>query len=312
MQLVRGLHNVKSQFINGCVATIGNYDGVHLGHQEILNLVKKKSEELKLPSVVVIFEPQPEEFFTGGKSQRLSSLREKILLLRQQGVDKILLLPFNAHFTTITASQFIAEILVKVLHIRHLVIGDDFVFGHKRAGGFSLLQQEAVSGGFQVTMVDSFKIDGVRISSSLIRIALLQGNLDIATKFLGRPYRVSGIVVHGDQLGRNLGFPTANICLKWRELPLAGVYTVKVYDLTPIPLLGISNIGFRPTVSSRQRLFEVYILDFSSDIYGKRATVEFCKRVRDEQKFSSLAELQLQIKKDVVVARELFKTEIMD
>ena len=305
MQIIRGLHNLKSQFINGCIATIGNYDGIHLGHQKVLEIVKKKSAELKLQAVVVIFEPQPEEIFTGDRSMRLSSLREKIILLEHHGIGRVLVLPFNSRFADIAASRFITEILVDSLHVSHLVVGDDFVFGHKREGDFSLLKQAAIAGNFQVTEVASFKIDGVRVSSSLIRVALLQGDLDIAAKFLGRPYTVCGRVVHGDRLGRSLGFPTANIHLKRRELPLEGVYMVKVYGLVQAPLIGVANIGFRPTISGEHKLFEVYILDFSADIYRKRITIEFCKKIRNEKRFDSLAELQLQIEEDVLLARKM-------
>lgn len=307
MKLIRGLHNLTTELIGGSVATIGNYDGVHLGHQEIIDFVKQKSCELKLPSVVVVFEPQPEEFFTGDKSQRLTSIREKILLLKQHGIDMVVLLPFNRHFAAITATQFIGKILVDSLQVRYLVVGDDFVFGHRREGDFSLLEQEAASGKFQVTKMSSFKIDGVRVSSSLIRMALSCANFALAAKFLGRAYGVSGKVVHGMHFGRSLGFPTANIYLRWRELPFTGVYLVRVYDLASQPLFGLVNIGFRPTVSGKQKSFEVYILNFSSDIYRKRITVEFLKKIRDEQKFESVAELKLQIEKDLVVARELLR-----
>src|SRR3990172_3561980 len=305
MQIIRGLHNLKSQFINGCIATIGNYDGIHLGHQKVLEIVKKKSAELKLQAVVVIFEPQPEEIFTGDRSMRLSSLREKIILLEHYGIDRVLVLPFNSRFADIAASRFITEILIDSIHVTHLVVGDDFVFGHRREGNFFLLKQAAIAGNFQVTEVPSFKIDGVRVSSSLIRVALLQGDLDTAAKFLGRPYNVYGRVVRGDRLGRSLGFPTANIHLKRRELPLEGVYMVKVYGLVQAPLIGVANIGFRPTISGKHKLFEVYILDFSADIYRKRITIEFCKKIRNEKRFDSLAELQLQIEEDVLLARKM-------
>lgn len=306
MQLIRGLHNLKKQLFGGCVATIGNYDGVHLGHQEILNILKKKSVELKLPAMVVIFEPQPEEFFTQDKTMRLTSFREKILLLEQYKVDYVVILSFNSYLANIAASQFVAEILVNSLRVRCLVVGDDFVFGYKRAGGYSLLKQEAIVGGFQVIKIPSFKIEGVRVSSTLIRAALWHDELHIATKFLGRPYRVYGRVVHGNNIGSNLGFPTANIHLKQRELPLLGVYAVKVYDLAMTPLFGVTNIGFHPTISNENKVFEVYIFNFNANIYGKRVGIEFCKKIRNEQKFHSLVELKLQIKKDVAMARAMF------
>ncbi|MBU0745100.1 MAG: bifunctional riboflavin kinase/FAD synthetase [Gammaproteobacteria bacterium] len=299
MQLIRGLHNLKSTLVSGSVVTIGNYDGVHLGHRKILNFVKEKSIALNLPSVVVIFEPQPEEFFAQDQALRLTSLREKIFGLSQCGMDKVVLLPFNRHFATISAMSFVAEVLICLLHVKYLVVGDDFVFGHRREGGFSLLEREAVAGGFGVTQIPSFKIDGVRVSSSLIRAALLSDNFDLAAKFLGRPYSVNGRVIHGEHRGRDLGFPTANIHLNRPELPLTGVYLVKVFGLKPSPLFGLANIGFRPTVSGKQKSFEVYIFEFNANIYGKRITVEFCKKIRDEKKFESVTELQAQIKKDL-------------
>lgn len=305
MHLIRGLYNLKNDSLSGSVATIGNYDGVHLGHQEIISLLKEKSRELGLPSVAVIFEPQPEEFFTGDKSQRLTSIREKIILLGQQGIDKVLLLPFNAHVAAISAEDFVIKVLIAALKVRYLVVGDDFVFGHGRCGNFSLLEKMAAEGKFQLTQMPSFKINGVRVSSSLIRMALACGDFVLAAKFLGRAYTVSGRVIHGAHLGRSIGFPTANIYLRSRELPFTGVYLVKVYDLGLKPLFGLVNIGLCPTVSGKQKSFEVFILDFSADIYRKRITIEFIKKIREELKFDSVAELQMQISRDLVIAKSL-------
>ncbi|CAL7964333.1 bifunctional riboflavin kinase/FMN adenylyltransferase [Gammaproteobacteria bacterium] len=307
MRLIRGLYDLK-QITNGCVATVGNYDGVHLGHQQLLTRLKEKSKELKVPAVVIIFEPQPVEFFTGDKSLRLTSLREKILLFAQYEIDAVLILAFNAHFVGMTAKHFAEKILAGAMHVRYLVIGDDFSFGHNREGNFALLNQYAGALGLEVESMPAFKIEGVRVSSSFIRIALLQGTLKVATRFLGRPYRVTGRVVHGRQLGRDLGFPTANIHLVRRELPLEGVYVVKVYDSEKSPLFGVANIGFRPTVSGKDKSFEVYIFNFNANIYGKRIAIEFCEKIRDEQKFASLEELKLQIEKDVKTASLLLQT----
>lgn len=305
MRLICGLHNLKSEFINGCVATIGNYDGVHLGHQEILKLVKKKSAELMLPAVVVIFEPQPEEFFTADKSSRLTSLREKLCLFERLEVDKVLLLKFNSRLANLTANQFIIDILINALRVKYLVVGDDFVFGHKREGNYTLLKDDGLAYGFKVAKIPSYTIDGVRVSSSLIRAALFHRDLKLAVNLLGRPYMVSGRVVHGKHLGHSVGFPTANIYLKKRELPMTGVYVVKVYGLAPKPLFGITNIGVRPTFSGKHKSFEVYIFEFNADIYGKRITIEFYKRLRDELKFGSLAELRAQVQQDIAIAREI-------
>lgn len=311
MLLIRGLCNLKSQFASGCVATIGNYDGVHLGHQQILTCLKKKSKELKIPAVVVIFEPQPEEFFTGNKSLRLTSLREKMFLFAQYGVDAVLVLAFNAHLVGMTAKYFVEKFLAQAMHVRYLIVGDDFSFGHGREGNFALLKQCAIYLGLEVEQIPSFKIEGIRVSSSFIRIALLQGNLKVATKFLGRPYQVSGRVVHGDRIGRDIGFPTANIHLVRRELPLEGVYAVKVYNGEELPLFGVANIGFRPTIAGKSKSFEIYIFDFDADIYRKRINIEFYEKIRDEQKFSSLEKLQLQIKKDIKVARDFFNCKAL-
>ncbi|EKE00925.1 MAG: Riboflavin biosynthesis protein RibF [uncultured bacterium] len=309
MRLIRGLYNLNTKFANGCVATIGNYDGVHLGHQQILTHLKEKSEELKVPAVVIIFEPQPEEFFTGDKSLRLTSLREKMQLFFKYGIDAVLVLAFNPHLAGISATNFVEKILVAALHVRYLIIGDDFSFGHKREGDFAFLNRCASSLGLRIERVSSFKIEGMRVSSSFIRIALLQGNLKVATRFLGRPYRVSGRVIHGNSFGRDLGFPTANIHLARRELPLEGVYAVKIYGVEEKYLYGVANIGFCPTVSGKCKSFEVYIFNFNADIYGKRIAIEFCEKIRDEQKFGSIEELTLQIKKDIERTKEVLGAE---
>ncbi|MDR1012527.1 MAG: bifunctional riboflavin kinase/FAD synthetase [Coxiellaceae bacterium] len=306
MRLIRGFINLKSDFI-GCVVSIGNYDSVHLGHQVILNCVKKKSLELKLPTVIVTFEPQSEFFFIKKRALRLTSIREKLLLFKKHGMDNVLLLPLNRNLINFSARQFIVEILVNKLKTRHIVIGDDFAFGYRREGNYSLLNQEKIKYGFQVTQVPSFKIDGIRISSSLIRAALTQGNLILANKFLGLPYRVIGRIVHGDHRGRALGFPTANIHLKGRELPLAGVYAIRIFQLSPSSLPGIANVGFRPTVSGQHKLLEVHIFNFNANIYGKKITIEFHEKIRNEQKFNSLATLQIQINQDLVKAKQILK-----
>lgn len=304
MQIIRDLYNLRTSHIGprGTVATVGNYDGVHLGHQQLLTLVKSKASELDLPSVAIIFEPQPEEFFNRNHQQRLTSLREKILLFSHYGLKNLLVLPFNQQLAATSALQFITEVLVRRLRVEHLVIGDDFAFGRERGGNFLLLEEQAIKSRFQVTQLPTFKINGIRVSSSLIRNFLSSGDTDQAARFLGRPYRISGRVVAGNHLGHSLGFPTANIHLRQREVLLQGVYLVKVYDLTPKPLLGLANSGFRPTVAGKNQSFEVYIINFDANIYHKRITIEFCKKIRDERKFTSLAELQLQIKQDLALA----------
>lgn len=306
MRLIRGLHNIKANmFASGSVITIGNYDGVHLGHREVLDFTMKTASELKLPAVIIIFEPQPDEFFAQNKQYRLTSLRDKLLLFGGYSPDYVLVLSFNSNLAQYTAKRFVNDILVNSLNVRQLVIGDDFVFGRSREGGYQLLEQEGKLHGFQVRQIPAFKIDGVRVSSTLIRTALLHGDLDLAPRLLGIRYRVCGKVVHGEHRGRDLGFPTANIHLKNDEHIMSGVYAVKVYGLASQVFCGIANVGFRPTVLGKSKTFEVYIFDFDSDIYGKRLTVEFYKKIRDERKFTNFSGLKTQIEKDLLVVKEV-------
>ena len=305
MQIIRGFHNLPKQFVNGCVATIGNYDGVHLGHQQILDRLQKKSAELKVPSLVITFMPQPEEFFTRKKPWLLTSLREKIFLFTQYGVDGILILIFDSRFANISAPDFVEKILLVNLQVRFLVIGDDFAFGYKRQGDFAFLGR--YGGNFKVEQVPTVKIDKMRVSSSLIRLALLRNDLETAARFLGKAYQVNGRVIHGNNLGTDLGFPTANIYLAKRKLPLRGVFAVKIHGIAKEQLYGVANIGSRPTFGGQHETFEVYIFDFAKNIYGKRITVEFFKKIRTEKKFPTVKALQLQIAKDLLQAKEMFK-----
>lgn len=306
MQLIRGLYNLKHRFINGCVVTIGNYDGVHLGHQQVLERLEQKAKDLQLPSIVIVFEPQPAEVFTDGKSLRLTSLREKMLLLSKYSISSVLVLEFNERFMRMTAQCFVEQILIKQLHAHYLIVGDDFSFGHKRKGDFAILSKTISKLGANIEQVPSFKIDGVRVSSSLIRAALLRDDLKLVAKFLGRPYRVIGRVVHGSRIGLNIGFPTANINLKYQELVLTGVYAVKIDIDDKEFLFGIANIGFRPTIMGKYKILEIHIFNFNADIYGKIVMVEFYKKIRDEQKFRSLDDLRLQIELDVKKVKGMY------
>ncbi len=305
MKVIRSLHNLKLYLGEQKVAvTIGNYDGVHRGHQVIIQLLKSKASELGLSTLVVTFEPQPEEFFAGDRTKRLFGLRDKLAVFSQDGVEFVLILPFNQKLATLSAQEFATNILIKSINIKYLVIGDDFAFGHQREGGFQLLTELANRYQFGLAQLDSFRIDGVRVSSTLVRNALLADNLKLAARLLGRLYAVNGRVVHGKHLGRSLGFPTANLHLK-HELPLSGVYLVKVRVFNHKNLFGIANIGFRPTFAGEHKSFEVYIFDFNQDIYYNRVTVEFCHKIRDERRFSSITALQDQINQDLQVAYRL-------
>jgi len=315
MELIRGHYNLRLRH-QGCVATIGNFDGVHLGHQAVLGQLSEKAAAMGLPAVVVTFEPHPQEYF--GRDpipSRLTRFREKIQTLRRFAVDRVLCLRFNDGLAQMSAEDFISQVLVAGLGIRFLIVGDDFRFGCRRRGNIEMLRTAGLRDGFQIINMHTFEIDGSRVSSTRIRHALQQGDLDAAEQLLGRPYRMAGRVVPGDRRGRTIGFPTANLHFHGPAsgsrsgitvAPLSGVYAVDVFGLATEPMPGVANIGVRPTVDGRRCLLEVHLLDFSADIYGCHIQVEFLKKLRDEQRFDTLAALQQQIGEDVAVARHFF------
>ncbi|WP_166569952.1 bifunctional riboflavin kinase/FAD synthetase [Pseudomonas sp. R5(2019)] len=303
MQLVRGLHNLRPQH-RGCVATIGNFDGVHRGHQAILARLRERAAELGVPSCVVIFEPQPREYFAPQTAPaRLARLRDKIALLAEEGVDRVLCLAFNQRLSKLSASEFVDTILVDGLGVRHLEVGDDFRFGCDRLGDFDFLLQAGCVQGFTVEAAQTVELADVRVSSTQVRKALANADFALAEQLLGRPYRIAGRVLHGQKLARQLGWPTANIQLKRRRVPLAGVYLVSAeIDGTPWP--GVANIGVRPTVSGDGSAhLEIHLLDFAGDLYSRRLTVAFHQKLRDEQRFASLEALKSAIDADVAAAR---------
>jgi riboflavin kinase/FMN adenylyltransferase len=305
VQFIRGLHNLKS-IQQGCIATIGNFDGLHRGHQYVLKQLVTQAQHQQLPTVVIIFEPTPQEYFLEDKAPaRLSRLREKLAFLAMHSIDYVVCLRFNAALANLTAEAFITQILVEKLQIRWLIIGDDFRFGYGRQGDFSLLERYGKQFNFQVVKMES-KLDGpVRISSTLIREALSQGDFSQVKNWLGRPFQLSGQVIHGDKRGRQLGFPTANIALQRRNLPISGVYAVKVHGLAEKPLPAVANIGYRPTIGGKRALLEVHLFNFNHDIYGLQLDVEFLYKLRGEQRFNSLDELKAQIERDVEAAKHL-------
>lgn len=303
MQLVRGIHNLRPHH-RGCVVTIGNFDGVHRGHQGVLARLRLRAREAGLPCCVVIFEPQPREFFTPERAPaRLSSLREKLELLKAEGVDRVLCLSFNQRLRELSADAFIQRVLVDGLGVRHLEVGDDFRFGCDRAGDFALLQQAGLREGFSVEALHTIAEDGERISSTRVREALASADFAQAERLLGRPWTVSGRVEHGQKLGRQLGVPTANLRLNRLRAPLNGVYAVSVeYQGQHLP--GVANIGLRPTVAGDGRPhLEVHLLDFSGDLYSRRLIVQFQQKLRDEQRFASLEALKTAIAADIAAAR---------
>jgi len=306
MELIRGLHNLKPRH-HGCVATIGNFDGVHLGHQAVIGQLAVKSGDLGVPTTVITFEPQPREYFTHGQTPaRLTRLREKLQALRRYAVDRVLVLRFDARLADMEAEEFIDRILIDGLGVRYLVVGDDFRFGHRRAGDFAMLQRAGKAHGFQVVNLHTFSIDGERVSSTRIRDALAEGNLAAAEKLLGRPYRMSGRVARGDQRGRTIGFPTANLHLHRKKVPLSGVFAVELFGLEREPVQGVANVGTRPTVDGTRTLLEVHLFDFDRDIYGRYVDVDFLHGIRDEMRFESFDALKAQIARDVDAARRYF------
>ncbi|MCI4185798.1 bifunctional riboflavin kinase/FAD synthetase [Dickeya dianthicola] len=307
MQLIRGIHNLQACHY-GCVLTIGNFDGVHRGHQALLERLKLEGQARGLPVMVMIFEPQPLELFAAEKAPaRLTRLRDKVKYLAQAGVDYLLCVTFDASFAANHANTFISSLLVEKLGVKFLVVGDDFRFGAGREGDFLLLQKAGAEQNFEVISTTTFCSSGKRVSSTAVREALAQDDLVLAEELLGHPYSISGRVVHGNELGRTIGFPTANLPLKRQVSPVSGVYAVQVYGLGDAPLPGVANIGTRPTVTGdkRQQL-EVHLLDVTLDLYGRHIDVVMCKKLRSEQRFASLDALKQQIANDVVAAREFF------
>ena len=304
MQLIRGFQNIQP-LPQGCVATIGNFDGVHLGHQDILAQVREKAAALNLPACVVLFEPQPREFFTGEKAPaRVYTLRDKLEVLAAEGVDTVLCLPFNEAFRSLTADEFIQKVLVDILAVRHLVVGDDFRFGCDRAGNFARLETAGQQYGFIVDHTRTVMLDNDRVSSTRIRKALATSDFAGVNALLGRTYLISGKVSHGQRLGRSMGVPTANIVLKRKSLPVRGVFAVKVHGLDQV-YNGVANVGTRPTVAGQGARLEVHLLDYQGDLYGRRIQVEFLHKIRDEQSFPSIADLKAAIANDIVQARAL-------
>lgn len=309
MQLIRNIKHFPI-LTSGCALTIGNFDGVHLGHQAILAHLRQRANELGLPTVVMLFEPQPREYFQSKQAPaRLMRLRDKLHCLAELDVDYVVCVKFNHSFAQKTAQEFVEDWLVKGLNVRFLNIGDDFRFGAKRLGDFSLLQQAGKQFGFQVEHNHSFCLSQLRISSTAIREALATDKLELAEQMLGRPYCIIGRVTRGNQIGRTLGFPTANIALQRQANPIHGVYVVKVRLQNGNQYQGIANVGKRPTINGITQLLEVHIFDFNQKIYGQFLEVEFCHKIRSEQKFPSLPALTEQIKKDLQQAKAYFQNK---
>jgi len=307
-EFIRGLNGLRDHH-RGCVTTIGSFDGVHLGHRSILTRLGEIAAQLKQPSLVIIFEPQPYEYFArGGAPARLSRLREKVNALFAAGVDRILCLKFDSYLRNLSAQEFIDDILIKQLGVSHLEIGDDFRFGCDRAGDFALLRQAGQKHGFTVEDTQTLLIDSLRVSSTRVRELLALGDLGKVETLLGRPYSVSGRVGYGQQIGRSINIPTANLALGRFRSPVSGVFAVdaKIEGFDEI-FQGVANVGVRPTVSGQIKpLLEAHLFDFDEQIYGSCIEITFCKRLRPEKKFESLDTLKEQIELDIKLGKQYF------
>lgn len=306
MQVLRG---IPARADRPIALTIGNFDGVHLGHRAMIVRLAAAARPLGLPVSVMTFEPQPQEFFAPDQAPaRLTVLREKLELLAACGVERTYVVRFDFAFAQLSATHFIDRILVEGLGVRRLLVGDDFRFGARRAGDFALLKSVAAKSGFDVEAMNSVVVDGLRVSSTAIRANLERGDLEAARKLLGRPYAISGRVVGGDQLGAKLGYPTANVQLSRLRAPLSGIFVVEVTGLAAQPLPGVASLGVRPTVTSRGvPTLEVHLFDFDAKIYGRRVGVTFLHKLRDEQKFVDLDAMVEQMHLDAAAARDYFR-----
>lgn len=307
IQLIRDVHNLPANFPR-CAATIGNFDGVHRGHAHIIERLKQVARENNIPTLVITFEPQPNEYFTHKATPaRLMRLREKLMALNTLGVDYVLCLRFNETLASLSAEDFVSSLLVDKLHIACVLVGDDFRFGYHRLGNIALLKQLGQKLGFAAENMPSYSYQEQRVSSSRIRLALEQGDIKLAEALLGRSYGISGKVAHGDKRGRTLGIPTANIFLHRKVVPVQGIYVVRTHGLLPHPVNGVANVGNRPTVGGGRTLLEVNLFDFNQDIYGRHIYVEFLHKLRDEEYYSSLELMCKQIFIDIENAKNYFR-----
>lgn len=315
MKVFRGLPNAEAR--RPCALTIGNFDGVHRGHRALLARVADAGSRLGVDTAVMTFEPHPREYFahlSGDETRaprRIANLRDKLQSLDACGVDRVIVEHFNASFASQPPERFVEDVLVNGLHVKWLIVGDDFRFGAKRAGDFGMLQQAGKRFGFEVVSLPSVMHEDVRISSSAVRDALSRGDFARACELLGHPYAISGHVQHGRKLGRTIGFPTLNLKIAHKRPAVSGIFVVQVHGLADKPLPAVASLGVRPTVEDNGRvLLEVHIFDFNADCYGKLVRVEFLKKLRDEEKYDDLETLTRAIDNDARAAREFFAQQL--
>ncbi len=307
MRLVRHLEDLPfDELSKGSVLTIGAYDGLHLGHRHLLNRVIATAQAKDVPSVVMSFEPTPNEFFQASKPPaRLMRFREKFEALAASGIDIFYCPRFSLAMREMSAADFIRRVLIQGLNIRSLVVGDDFRFARRREGGLAQLQQSAELLEYSVDQVPSVIVDGIRVSSTVIREACEAGHIDRAMALLGRPYRMSGKIVEGEKLGKTLGFPTANVDLRRRQSPVMGIFAVRVHGLPGGPRDGVASVGSRPTFDGSKPLLEVYLFDFDADIYGEYIHVDFIAHLRSQKKYKLVDDLVAQMHVDADNARSI-------
>jgi len=314
MKVFRGLPNAAARA--PCALTIGNFDGVHLGHQALLGRVRAAASGLGLEAAVMTFEPHPREFFAqragdlSAAPPRIANLRDKLQSLSDNGIDRVIVEHFSAPFAALSPQEFTEKVLVEGLHVKWLMVGDDFCYGARRAGNVAMLQEAGKQYGFHVETLPTVMNGSIRISSSAVRSALAEGDFAHAEQLLGHPYAISGHVVHGQKLGRTLGFPTLNLRVPHRPA-LSGVFIVQVHGLADAPLPAVASLGMRPTVDDSGRvLLEVHVFDFHQQCYGKQVRVEFLSKIRDEEKYIDLPTLTAAIQNDADIARGYFGQRI--
>jgi riboflavin kinase / FMN adenylyltransferase len=309
MELIRGEHNLRPRH-RGCVATIGNFDGVHRGHQAVIGQLLEEARRRGLPSTLITFEPLPHEFFMGLKAPaRLTALRERLQQFARLGVDRVAILRFDAKLAGLDADQFVQRLLVDGLGVSAVIVGDDFRFGKDRAGDFGSLAQAGTRLGFDVLRQNTFALGDERVSSTRIRDALAAGDLDRVQELLGRSYAISGRVRHGDKRGRTIGFPTANLALPKGTPAINGVFAIEASSTEGLSARGVANVGTRPTVDGRIPLLEVHLFDFTGDLYGHHLCVELKRKIRDERRFDSLEALKRQIRHDADLAEAMLSRQ---
>ena len=307
MELVRGAHNLKPGH-RPCVATIGNFDGIHRGHQAVIEALHQAGRRLGLPTTVMLFEPQPREFFAPERAPgRITRLRDKLRVLADLGVERTVCLRFDARLAGLAAEDFVQSLIVDGLGARFLMVGDDFRFGHQRRGDFGMLEAAARQHAFELQRMPTVSFRDERVSSTRVRAALAAGDLALAEALLGRRLRISGRVVRGEALGRQLGWPTANLRFGQHPPPMRGIFNVAVHGIQDQPLPGVASLGTRPTVNGIETLLETYLLDFDGDLYGRHIDVELLAWQRPEVSFEGLDALSRQIDADVTAARAWFE-----